>query len=374
MLVRWYYRTKAGDVGPISAAELKYLIDAGTIAPSTLVRQGSDGPWLTAGEIDGSLIAAQGGREADNFAGDDPAWHFNPKGQSKQGPVSSSVLKAMVAEGKLQSDDLVWKPGMALWVPASRIQGLTNELVDPKVSDPSVRVRIRHSAHPGVRRGALVVLALLVLLAGAVAWKWAAIGSSERPVTDAGGSRSSTEKGGTARDDLGGVEPLFVEARTAVRLEQFERATRTLNQYLASPLARQADAAKVLLREIALATSASEAALVASNLGDAPLKNYLQNGVDLLVAALETPELRPIYERTLLRAFRQESNRRQMVPRGAIAQNPMPAAAEPDPLVSPLAIPRLARTHRPVWTAQPFKVKIFIGPRVVRVTRGSMRF
>jgi hypothetical protein len=35
---------------------------------------------------------------------------------------------------------------------------------------------------------------------------------------------------------------------------------------VASPLARQADAAKVLLREIALATSASEAALVASNL------------------------------------------------------------------------------------------------------------
>ncbi len=56
---------------------------------------------------------------------------------------------------------------------------------------------------------------------------------------------------------------------------------------------------------------------MAKNLGDEPLKAYLRQGVEPLVASIETPELRPIYERTLLRAFRQESNRRQMIPRDA---------------------------------------------------------
>jgi hypothetical protein len=170
------------------------------------------------------------------------------------------------------------------------------------------------------------------------------------------------------------VERLLDDARTAVRLQQLERATRLLTQFLANAHPGQADVAKLLLREISLATSASDAAVFAGNPADNQLKTYLQQGAEQIVATIETPELRPIYERTLRRAFRQESNRRQMIRRGEIARNTTPAAAEPDPLESPLAIPRLARTHRPVWTAQPFKVKIFFGPRVVRVTPGSMRF
>ncbi len=102
-----------------------------------------------------------------------------------------------------------------------------------------------------------------------------------------------------------------------------------LDQYLASKGAEQVEAAKLLLREIKLALSVSEAARIAENLRDQELKDYLQKGVDTLVAAFKTPELRPFYERTLLRAFRQENNRRQMIPRGAMAQNPNPFEADP---------------------------------------------
>ena len=84
----------------------------------------------------------------------------------------------------------------------------------------------------------------------------------------------------------GPVEHLLDDALTAVRLEQFESATRLLNQYLASPLARQADAAKLLLREISAGHFGSRRRLWRENLGDAPLKDYLRHGVDLLVAAI----------------------------------------------------------------------------------------
>ena len=68
--------------------------------------------------------------------------------------------------------------------------------------------------------------------------------------------------------------------------------------------------------------------LFRSKLGDEPLKVYLRQGVESLVASMQTPELRPIYQRTLLQTFRQENNRRQFIPRGAIAQNPNPMAAD----------------------------------------------
>lgn len=41
-------------------------------------------------------------------------------GQNKFGPCSSSELIQLVEQGKLFPDSLVWKEGMAKWVPASR--------------------------------------------------------------------------------------------------------------------------------------------------------------------------------------------------------------------------------------------------------------
>ncbi len=68
-----------------------------------------------------------------------PEWHFNLDGQNKQGPVPWSVLKAMVAAGALQPDDLVWKPGMALWVRASQVHELLAVSVDTTVQVPGLR-------------------------------------------------------------------------------------------------------------------------------------------------------------------------------------------------------------------------------------------
>jgi len=50
-------------------------------------------------------------------------YHYSRDGQSL-GPVSVEVLRELAAKGQLSATDLVWKEGMAEWVPAGRFKGL----------------------------------------------------------------------------------------------------------------------------------------------------------------------------------------------------------------------------------------------------------
>lgn len=51
------------------------------------------------------------------------AWYY-VKDEQQVGPVSGEQLKQLATSGQLAPGDLVWKDGMADWVPASRIKGL----------------------------------------------------------------------------------------------------------------------------------------------------------------------------------------------------------------------------------------------------------
>jgi hypothetical protein len=329
MPVRWYYQNQAGVVGPVSVAELKYLICVGSIGVSVSVRRGDDGPWLVADEVEGLLTAAGEGGSANGSAPETSEWHFNLKGRNKQGPVPWSVLKAMGADGKFQPDDLVWKPGMALWVPASQVEGLLTASTVSTVQEPGPRSKPRLRALSRLRSAGVAATVLLGLIAGVVGWKWARTESRARPDIRVARARALNDNGGRLKAALNPVEQVLDDAQTAMRVEQLDRATGLLDRYLASPGAEQADEARLLLHEINLVTSVAEAARIARNVLDGPLKAYLQEGVQTLVVAIQTPELRPTYERTLLRAFREENNRRQMIPRGAIAKNPNPVEAVP---------------------------------------------
>jgi GYF domain 2/Bacterial protein of unknown function (DUF898) len=50
-------------------------------------------------------------------------WYFM-RGDQQGGPVPAARLKELATAGRLQPDDLVWKEGMAEWVPARTIKGL----------------------------------------------------------------------------------------------------------------------------------------------------------------------------------------------------------------------------------------------------------
>ena len=332
MPVQWYYQNQAGVVGPVSVAELQYLIDAGTISGSTLARRGQDGPWLAADKIRGPLRAAVDDAGADDSASEVLEWHFNLKGQNRnKAPCRGTALRAMVAEEKLQiSDDLVWKPGMAMWVQSvksSRAHESRWLIRRFKKRVCGTKLQLHRTRSDALWAG--VTATVLLGLIAAAGWKWARTESTDPRDTRVARARALTDTGARLKTGLGPVEQLLEDARSAVRVDQLDRATRLLEQYLASPSAGEGDAAKGLLNAIKLARSVPEAVRLAQDLSDEALKDYLRNGVDTLLAAIETPELRPTYERTILQALRQENNRRQMIPRVAIARSPNPVEEAP---------------------------------------------
>lgn len=57
-------------------------------------------------------------------------WHYSRDGQ-QFGPVSGGELRQLVAHGGLSPTDLIWRDGLADWVPASRIKGLFPQTPPP---------------------------------------------------------------------------------------------------------------------------------------------------------------------------------------------------------------------------------------------------
>ena len=149
---------------------------------------------------------------------------------------------------------------MALWVPASQVPGLMAASADTTVrgaeSDDQADLRARS------RRlwAGVAAMVLLGLIAGVAGWKWAQTKSKGRLDTQVAKARTLTDDGGRLKARLGPVEQLLEDAWSAVRVGQLERAARLLEEYVASPLASQANLAKVLLRDIKLAGSVTEAA------------------------------------------------------------------------------------------------------------------
>ncbi len=88
-------------------------------------------------------------------------WHYLVNGQ-QHGPVSEAELKELVAAGKLQPADLVWKQGMSQWVAAGSVQELFPPVAvavpvtpppPPQPPPPPPKVQERGSALAKVKQG-----------------------------------------------------------------------------------------------------------------------------------------------------------------------------------------------------------------------------
>ena len=71
-------------------------------------------------------------------------WYYTGNGQ-RHGPVAEDALKAMFTAGTLGPDDLVWRDGMAGWVPTRSVEGLV-----PRAATTGVKVRL---FCPPIRQG-----------------------------------------------------------------------------------------------------------------------------------------------------------------------------------------------------------------------------
>src|SRR6202790_5449538 len=50
--------------------------------------------------------------------------YYYSRDAQRFGPVSTEQLRELAASGQLEPTDMIWKEGMADWVPAARLKGL----------------------------------------------------------------------------------------------------------------------------------------------------------------------------------------------------------------------------------------------------------
>ena len=92
-------------------------------------------------------------------------WYCRVGGQ-QYGPITEEALRQWLREGRVGSSDLVWSEGMAQWLPASQVSGLTvGAAVPPGPPFQAVRPH----------RGAMVLIfgilgLVCCLLFGIAAW------------------------------------------------------------------------------------------------------------------------------------------------------------------------------------------------------------
>ena len=72
-------------------------------------------------------------------------WYYSLNGR-RFGPISATDLRLLGQNGTLDSEDLVWKEGLADWVPASRIKGLI--VTRAEGAPPPLPIYSNHGADP----------------------------------------------------------------------------------------------------------------------------------------------------------------------------------------------------------------------------------
>ena len=133
-----------------------------------------------------------------------------PKARTSRAPSCGASLEDLIAEGKLQPDDLVWKPGMAMWVPVTKVEGLLEDLL------PAVALEVRSKGRFALtdrRRviwagvGMMIVLGLVTVAVG-----WFRPRSMGPPNAESMRVRRATEEGAREKGGIGATDPLLDDA------------------------------------------------------------------------------------------------------------------------------------------------------------------
>ena len=85
-------------------------------------------------------------------------WYYAASDQERKGPVAESELRALLASGQLQPDDMVWRDGMAAWSPLRNVPELHSA---PAVPDLSQRVPV-----PAGLTGWMAFNGIVIILSG----------------------------------------------------------------------------------------------------------------------------------------------------------------------------------------------------------------
>ncbi len=121
---QYYYVENGAQAGPVPFAELRALIESGTLTRSTLVWTPGQGDWQRA-----DAVAAL----ASLFPPEPPqlAQYYAAEGNQQIGPLSLEELIGRIEAGETGADDLVWKSGLESWAPALTFPELADALSGP---------------------------------------------------------------------------------------------------------------------------------------------------------------------------------------------------------------------------------------------------
>ncbi len=74
-------------------------------------------------------------------------WYW-AEGEQRNGPVAGSAIAKLVASGKLGSDDLIWKQGMANWIEVKRVPALMKYIQSPQPAEVTAPTATGTSTDP----------------------------------------------------------------------------------------------------------------------------------------------------------------------------------------------------------------------------------
>src|SRR3954470_13764385 len=78
-------------------------------------------------------------------------WYYT-RNKEPCGPVNSTQLKELAAQGELLPSDLVWKDGMSEWVAAATLKSLFAEPAAPNPAAHAAPAPVAHAAPAPVTR------------------------------------------------------------------------------------------------------------------------------------------------------------------------------------------------------------------------------
>lgn len=78
-------------------------------------------------------------------------WYYSENGQQK-GPLSEGDLKALISSGKVMANDLIWREGMADWLPVAQVPEFSGSLgvtATPAPTPAAAGMAAPHQTQPG---------------------------------------------------------------------------------------------------------------------------------------------------------------------------------------------------------------------------------
>jgi len=133
MANQWQIKQNQNVLGPFADSQLREMAAAGQVNRKTPIRVDANSIWIPAGRFvglfpddpsDGEVstndsLVLQPSVESQSAGEMSANWYYADDNKRK-GPFTESQMRELVESGRIGQDDVIWRPGLKNWVPATR--------------------------------------------------------------------------------------------------------------------------------------------------------------------------------------------------------------------------------------------------------------